>query len=289
MNIRVWGARGSIPVSGREYLKYGGDTTCLEVRTKDDDIIIIDAGTGLRRLGNLLVKEGRTEYHMLFTHVHWDHLLGFGCDRDWHQAVKAIRRPTYNLPDLRPPGAKRHFHECSCNGASAGHTGAKPDSLPRSRICRTLSLVPRHMIVGSGDNWSGPKTLSRFASNPSATNFQGNLTAGEGLSAAVLRQSQQWATAGHIGYVVGATYPEELAMARQLAPAANFLIPGIGAQGGSLETAVTHGPDALCGPVISASRSVIYAALTPRFAEEARTAAQQLRDAINAIRDQVAM
>ena len=77
MNIRVWGARGSIPVSGREYIKYGGDTTCVEVRTKNDDIIIIDAGTGLRRLGNLLVKEGRTEYHMLFTHVHWDHLLGF--------------------------------------------------------------------------------------------------------------------------------------------------------------------------------------------------------------------
>ncbi len=118
-------------------------------------------------------------------------------------------------------------------------------------------------------------------SNPSATDFQGNLAAGEGLSATVLRQSQQWATAGHKGYVVGATYPEELAMARQLAPAANFLIPGIGAQGGDLESAVAHGPDALCGPVINASRSVIYAALTPRFADEARIAAQQLRDAIN--------
>ena len=115
MNIRVWGARGSIPVSGREYIKYGGDTTCLEVRTKNDDIIIIDAGTGLRRLGNLLVKEGRTEYHMLFTHVHWDHLLGFPFfkplyrddTRIWmyggqmaQDSIKALISPVMNPPNF---------------------------------------------------------------------------------------------------------------------------------------------------------------------------------------------
>ncbi len=125
------------------------------------------------------------------------------------------------------------------------------------------------------------------ASNPSATDFQGDLRAGQGLSAEVLRQSQRWETAGHKGYVVGATYPEELAVARQLAPAANFLIPGIGAQGGSLETAVTHGPDALAGPVISASRSIIYAASGVNFAEGARQAALALRDEINEIRERL--
>ncbi|HOK06143.1 MAG TPA: MBL fold metallo-hydrolase [Syntrophales bacterium] len=77
MIIRCWGARGSIPVSGDEYLKYGGDTTCVEVRTKDDDIIIIDAGSGIRRLGNALLKEGRRDFTMFFTHGHWDHLIGF--------------------------------------------------------------------------------------------------------------------------------------------------------------------------------------------------------------------
>ena len=46
MIIRCWGSRGSIPVSGSEYIKYGGDTTCLEIRTQSDDIIIVDAGTG---------------------------------------------------------------------------------------------------------------------------------------------------------------------------------------------------------------------------------------------------
>lgn len=77
MHIRCWGSRGSIPVSGKEYIRYGGDTTCLEIRTKSDDIIIVDAGTGIRRLGNQLIKEGRYQYHFLITHGHWDHLMGF--------------------------------------------------------------------------------------------------------------------------------------------------------------------------------------------------------------------
>jgi len=77
MIIRCWGARGSIPVSGDEYIKYGGDTTCLEIRTQDDEIMIIDAGSGIRRLGNRLVSEKRFQYTMLFTHAHWDHIMGF--------------------------------------------------------------------------------------------------------------------------------------------------------------------------------------------------------------------
>ncbi len=78
MLIRCWGARGSIPVSGKEYLKYGGDSTCLEIRTKNNEIIIIDAGSGIRKLGNLLLKEKRLKFTLIFTHSHWDHILGFG-------------------------------------------------------------------------------------------------------------------------------------------------------------------------------------------------------------------
>ncbi|MBK7177765.1 MAG: orotidine-5'-phosphate decarboxylase [Chloroflexi bacterium] len=121
-------------------------------------------------------------------------------------------------------------------------------------------------------------------SNPSAGNFQGDLAAGEGLTAEVLRQSQAWETAGHKGYVVGATYPQELETARKMAPKANFLIPGIGAQGGDLATAVQFGPDAVAGPVISASRSILYASLQGDFAASARAAALELRDEINAAR-----
>lgn len=121
-------------------------------------------------------------------------------------------------------------------------------------------------------------------SNPGAMQFQGNLSQGEGLSAEVLRRSQTWQTAGHKGYVIGATYPQELAVARQLAPNANFLIPGIGAQGGDLETAVLHGHDPIAGPLISASRSITFASAREDFAQAARAAAQTLRDQINTLR-----
>lgn len=121
-------------------------------------------------------------------------------------------------------------------------------------------------------------------SNKSAADFQGDLPQAQGLSAEVLRQSQSWQTAGHKGYVVGATYPEELAMARRLAPRANFLIPGIGAQGGDLRMAVQHGPDAVAGPLISASRSIIYASGDRDFAQATREAALVLRDQINQFR-----
>jgi len=77
MLIRCWGARGSIPVSGRDYLRYGGDTPCIEIRTRDDEIIIVDAGSGVRRLGNRLLAEGRSDCAMIFTHAHWDHIMGF--------------------------------------------------------------------------------------------------------------------------------------------------------------------------------------------------------------------
>ncbi|MBF0224403.1 MAG: MBL fold metallo-hydrolase [Desulfobacterales bacterium] len=76
MYIKCWGSRGSIPVSGEEYVKYGGDTACIEIRTKTDEIIIVDAGTGIRRLGNQIMKEKRKKINFIFTHAHWDHLMG---------------------------------------------------------------------------------------------------------------------------------------------------------------------------------------------------------------------
>lgn len=138
-------------------------------------------------------------------------------------------------------------------------------------------------------------------SNPGARLFQGDLVAGEGLSAEVLRAAPGWLGPddGHVGFVVGATWPEELAAARALAPAASFLIPGVGAQGGDLAAAVGHGgtvghgktvghggtmSHGATGPVINAGRSVIYASSALDFAEAARAAAEALRNDINALR-----
>jgi len=91
MLIRCWGARGSVPVSGREYLKYGGDTTCIEVRTGDGRVVIIDAGSGIRNLGKRLVAEGVRQVDLLLTHAHWDHLLGFPFFKPLYQPSMSIR------------------------------------------------------------------------------------------------------------------------------------------------------------------------------------------------------
>jgi phosphoribosyl 1,2-cyclic phosphodiesterase len=78
MRIRIWGCRGSIPSPGSSTLRYGGNTACLEIRTSRGQIIVVDAGTGVRNLGNFLSQEfDRTQVRFFFTHSHWDHLAGF--------------------------------------------------------------------------------------------------------------------------------------------------------------------------------------------------------------------
>ena len=92
MFIRCWGARGSIPVSGKDHLKYGGDTTCVEIQSQKGEKIILDAGTGIRRLGNVISVRKPTTLHVLFTHAHWDHILGFPFFKPLHDP-----RVTLNL------------------------------------------------------------------------------------------------------------------------------------------------------------------------------------------------
>jgi len=77
MLIKCWGARGGIPVSGQRYAIYGGDTPCLEIRDDSDTVLIIDAGTGIRSLGQSLLLDNSFKINMIFSHFHWDHVLGF--------------------------------------------------------------------------------------------------------------------------------------------------------------------------------------------------------------------
>jgi phosphoribosyl 1,2-cyclic phosphodiesterase len=78
MKIRFWGTRGSIAAPGRDTILYGGNTTCLEIRFENGRTVIVDAGTGIRRLGNdLRERKGPDPAVLLVTHVHWDHIIGF--------------------------------------------------------------------------------------------------------------------------------------------------------------------------------------------------------------------
>jgi phosphoribosyl 1,2-cyclic phosphodiesterase len=79
MEVEFWGVRGTAPVSGRDYLKYGGHTPCASVVSSAGEIVIIDAGTGITKLGERLMAgldAADVHLHLLFTHFHLDHVIG---------------------------------------------------------------------------------------------------------------------------------------------------------------------------------------------------------------------
>ena len=78
MDVRFWGTRGSVATPGPGTLRYGGNTSCVEVRSDAGALIVLDCGTGARVLGRALTSSGqRCDGHLLITHTHWDHIQGF--------------------------------------------------------------------------------------------------------------------------------------------------------------------------------------------------------------------
>jgi phosphoribosyl 1,2-cyclic phosphodiesterase len=79
MLVRFWGVRGSVPCAGPDTVRYGGNTPCVEVRTTDGWLIILDAGTGMRELGRSLLSRANgapIKGDIFLTHAHWDHIQG---------------------------------------------------------------------------------------------------------------------------------------------------------------------------------------------------------------------
>ena len=119
-------------------------------------------------------------------------------------------------------------------------------------------------------------------SNKGAADFQDLLTNGLPLYEAVARKAKEWNTQGNIGLVVGGTYPDELKKVRTICPEMPLLVPGIGAQGGDLASAVEYGVDAGGEKaIINVSRQILYASREKDFARAARTVAEKIRNQIN--------
>src|SRR5438093_11089699 len=79
LRLQFWGTRGSIPTPGRNTVRYGGNTPCVEVRTSEGWLIILDAGTGIRELGQSLISRANgapIAGDIFLTHAHWDHIQG---------------------------------------------------------------------------------------------------------------------------------------------------------------------------------------------------------------------
>lgn len=124
--------------------------------------------------------------------------------------------------------------------------------------------------------------LLALTSNAGAEDFQWHREDGIPLYEKVIRRSQEWAAElpGNLGYVTGATRPEYLSEIRTMAPNAFFLVPGVGAQGGSLDEVCAHGRSPEIGLLVNSSRGIIYAGDGEDFAEKAGAQARQLAEAM---------
>jgi len=140
MKVRFWGTRGSIATPGPATLRYGGNTSCIEVRTDDGAVILIDCGTGAHPLGQKLVQEMKPcSGHILISHTHWDHIQGlpffaplFEAGNEWHiygprglgqslQEVLAGQMEYAYFPvALNAFAATVHFHEVVEGGITIG-------------------------------------------------------------------------------------------------------------------------------------------------------------------------
>ncbi len=134
MRVTFYGVRGSVPAPGPTTARYGGNTSCVEVQLADGTTLVLDAGTGLRKLGGTLLESQRhSKVHLLLSHTHWDHVLGlpfFG--PLWRKDAEIL---VYPLPTDAQERFQRtifddiHF-PVSVNDIPANVEFAKPQSEP---------------------------------------------------------------------------------------------------------------------------------------------------------------
>jgi phosphoribosyl 1,2-cyclic phosphodiesterase len=131
MKVRLWGVRGSTPTPEKRNWRYGGNTSCIEVRLDNGTIIILDCGSGLRALGKSILGEfgdRPVEAHFFLTHFHWDHIQGIPFflplykkgnsflfhsvlhqSAELRQAIEGQMTNPYFPVEMSTMGAKRHF------------------------------------------------------------------------------------------------------------------------------------------------------------------------------------
>jgi phosphoribosyl 1,2-cyclic phosphodiesterase len=180
MRVCLWGTRGSIASAGPETIRYGGNTACVEVEGRDGTVVILDAGTGIRRVGDTYREPRRLD--ILLTHLHMDHIQGLGFfapffSRDFEVHVWGPPSPTEDLRRrlgryLSPPlfpvrlrdvAARVELHDAPPAPFEIGGLtiSAQPVIHPGQTVgyrigdgSATVAYVPDHEPALGGDGWS---------------------------------------------------------------------------------------------------------------------------------------
>jgi len=122
--VRVWGARGSLSAPGPATVGYGGNTSCVEVELADGTILILDAGSGIRELGQRLLEREHGTVYICLTHLHLDHVEGLGFFSPLWRARPAACRPI--TPVALDPTVGHLGSRCCEAATSPRPSGASP-------------------------------------------------------------------------------------------------------------------------------------------------------------------
>ena len=199
--------------------------------------------------------------------------------KGWQSLEKTVQYIKANYPEIFIiADAKRgDIGNTSANYAKAFFNTLKVDALTVAPYMGKDSVEP---FLGFEDKWV---ILLALTSNKGSQDFQ-YLNVGERmLHQQVLQTATTWATSEQMMFVVGATHPEELGEIRKMLPDYFFLVPGVGAQGGDLQTVAKYGLSKDCGLLVNSSRGIIYASNGEDFTERAAEEAQKLQRQMAAV------
>jgi phosphoribosyl 1,2-cyclic phosphodiesterase len=147
VRIRIWGSRGSIASPGPDTVRYGGNTSCVEVRLRDGSLLLLDAGTGARPLGIELMRGPPERIHLLLTHLHVDHVEGLG-------AFEPIWSPGIELHVWGPPSPIASLEERIATYFSPPLFPVHLSEVPATTVFRDAMEDP--WTIGSATVWSQP-------------------------------------------------------------------------------------------------------------------------------------
>ncbi len=156
MEVRFWGTRGSIPTPGSHTVRFGGNTSCVEVRTAEGHIFIFDCGTGARPLGEALMAPpvAPVSASILFSHTHWDHIQGF-------PFFAPAFEPRNTIAVYGPEGGRRSLHDTLARQMELSYFPVELSQLPA-----TLSYTD----LGEGAHTiGGARIVAQYLNHPAVT------------------------------------------------------------------------------------------------------------------------